>query len=40
MSEDVYEKLRALIDRSPVPMPPAPEIMEILKILFTEEELG
>ena len=38
MTENVYEKLRELIDTHPVDCPPAPEIVEILKILFTEEE--
>ncbi len=38
MIEDVYEKLRALLARGPLAVPPAPEIIEILKILFTEEE--
>lgn len=38
MSEDVYEKLRELLDRHPFGCPPAPEINKILKILFTEEE--
>jgi hypothetical protein len=38
MPENVYEQLRELIDTHPVGFPPAPEIIEILKILFTEEE--
>jgi len=38
MSENVYEKLRELLDIHPFGLPPAPEIIEILKILFTEEE--
>jgi predicted transcriptional regulator len=38
MGENVHEKLRELIDTHPVDCPPAPEIIEILKILFSEEE--
>jgi coenzyme F420-reducing hydrogenase gamma subunit len=38
LSEKVYKKLRVLLDRHPFGCPPAPEIIEILKILFTEEE--
>lgn len=38
MAIDVYEKLRELLDSHPFGCPPAPEIIEILKILFTEEE--
>ena len=38
MSQDVYEKLRELLDRHPLGCPPALEIIGILKILFTEEE--
>ena len=38
MSENVYERLRELFDTHPVGLPPAQEIIEILKILFTEEE--
>lgn len=37
MSE-LYEELRELIDNNPLGCPPAPEIIDILKILFTEEE--
>ncbi len=35
---DVYEELRDLLDRMPTGCPPAPEITEILKILFSERE--
>ena len=38
MSENIYERLRELFDTNPVGLPPAPEIIEILKILFTEDE--
>jgi len=38
MAIDLYEKLRELLDSHPFGCPPAPEITEILKILFTEEE--
>ncbi|MFC1823719.1 hypothetical protein ACFL9T_13495 [Thermodesulfobacteriota bacterium] len=38
MTRSVYEKLRLLLDRHPIGCPPAPEIIEILKILFTKEE--
>jgi ferredoxin/DNA-binding transcriptional ArsR family regulator len=38
MSEEVYKQLRELLDRYPTGCPDAPEIVEILKILFTEEE--
>lgn len=38
MKKDVYGKLRELLDLHPFGCPPAPEIIEILKILFTEEE--
>jgi DNA-binding transcriptional ArsR family regulator len=38
MSEAVYERLREMLDVHPVGCPPAPEIIEILKILFTEDE--
>ena len=38
MSDSVYEQLRELLDTHPVGCPHAPEIIEILKILFTEEE--
>ena len=40
MPENVYEKLRELLDTHPVGCAPAPEMIEILKILFTEEEAG
>ena len=38
MEKDVYEKLRELLDLHPFGCPPAPEVIEILKILFTEDE--
>lgn len=38
MSENYYEQLRELLDTHPVGCPYAPEIIEILKILFSEEE--
>ncbi|RJP30868.1 MAG: hypothetical protein C4536_09035 [Actinobacteria bacterium] len=38
MSEDVYEQLRELLDRHPTGCPPAPEITEILKTFFSEDE--
>jgi Pyruvate/2-oxoacid:ferredoxin oxidoreductase delta subunit/DNA-binding transcriptional ArsR family regulator len=38
MAEADYEKLRELISINPMGCPPAPEIIEILKILFSEEE--
>jgi hypothetical protein len=38
MSETVYEKLQALLDRHPMGFPSAPEAIDILRILFTEEE--
>jgi DNA-binding transcriptional ArsR family regulator len=38
MSRDIYERLRKLIDMHALGCPPAPEIIEILKILFTEDE--
>jgi electron transport complex protein RnfB len=38
MAINLYESLRALLDSHPFGCPPAPEIIEILKILFTEEE--
>ena len=38
MPEEVYERLRELLDRHPTGCQPAPEIIEILKIFFTEEE--
>jgi Na+-translocating ferredoxin:NAD+ oxidoreductase subunit B len=38
MEKDIYENLRELLDRNPVFCPPAKEIQEILRILFTPEE--
>ena len=38
MSEKIYQKLREILDMHPIGCPPAPEIIEILKILFTEDE--
>jgi electron transport complex protein RnfB len=38
MPDEVYERLRELLDRHPTGCAPAPEIIEILKIFFTEEE--
>ena len=38
MSDKTYEKLRELIDVHPLGCPPAPEVIEILKILFSEDE--
>lgn len=38
MPDEVYERLRELLDRHPTGCQPAPEIIEILKIFFTEEE--
>jgi H+/Na+-translocating ferredoxin:NAD+ oxidoreductase subunit B len=38
MPDQIYEELRDLLDRHPAGCPPAPEIYEILGILFTEEE--
>jgi len=38
MLKDVYEELRELLDRHPFDCPPAREIQEILRILFTPEE--
>ena len=38
MPESVHEKLREILDLHPMGCPPAPEIIEILKILFTEDE--
>ena len=38
MSDNNYERLRELIDLHPLGCPPAPEIIEILKILFSEDE--
>ncbi|MDY6795147.1 MAG: 4Fe-4S binding protein [Actinomycetota bacterium] len=40
MSDEVYERLRELLDRHPTGCTPAPEIIEILKVFFTEEEAG
>lgn len=38
MTQDIYEGLREILDIHPMGCPPAPEIIEILKILFSEEE--
>ncbi len=38
MIENTYEKLRERMDLNPLGCPPAPEIIEILKLLFTEDE--
>jgi H+/Na+-translocating ferredoxin:NAD+ oxidoreductase subunit B len=38
MPDEVYEKLRELLDRHPTGCPPAPEIIEILQTFFTQEE--
>jgi hypothetical protein len=38
MPESVHEKFREMLDIHPMGCPPAPEIIEILKILFTEDE--
>ena len=38
MPENIYEKLRELLDTHPVGCAPALEMIEILKILFTEKE--
>jgi len=38
MSEEIYERLRELLDRHPVGCPPSPEITEILRTFFTPEE--
>ena len=38
MPENIYEKLREMLDVHPMGCPPAPEIIEILKILFTADE--
>jgi electron transport complex protein RnfB len=38
MSESVYEELRTLLDQQPFGCPPGPGIIEILKVLFNEEE--
>jgi H+/Na+-translocating ferredoxin:NAD+ oxidoreductase subunit B len=35
---DVYEELREILDRLPTGCPPAPEITDILKTLFSEKE--
>jgi len=35
---DVYEKLRQKISNWPIRVPKTREVMEMLKILFTEEE--
>lgn len=35
---DIYESLREILDAHPSGCPPAPEIIEILQILFTEDE--
>ena len=40
MPDEVYEKLRSLLDRYPTGCPPSPDIIEILRALFTEEEAG
>ena len=36
---DVYKELQGLLDKDPTGCPPGPEIDEILRILFTEEEV-
>jgi electron transport complex protein RnfB len=38
MSKNVYEDLRSLLDRQPFGCPPGPGIIEILQVLFSEEE--
>ena len=38
MAENVYENLRQLLDRHPTGCPPAQEIIDILNLLFSEEE--
>jgi len=38
MPEHLYEKLRELIDVHPLGCPPSPEVIELLKILFSEDE--
>ncbi len=38
MPDEVHERLRELLDRHPTGCAPAPEIIEILKAFFTEEE--
>jgi len=35
---DPYERLRAMLDTHPAGCPEAPEVIEILKLLFSEEE--
>jgi len=40
MSDEVYQQLRQLLDRHPTGCPDAPEIIDILKTLFSEEEAG
>ena len=39
MPEKLYDKLRELLDTHPVGCPYSPEIIKILKILFTEDEV-
>jgi len=38
MAESVHEKLREMLDVHPMGCPPAPEIIGILGILFTQDE--
>ncbi len=38
VSENVYERLRQLLDQHPAGCVPSPEIMEILRTFFSEEE--
>ena len=38
MADEVYERLRELLDRHPTGCTAAPEIIEILKVFFSEEE--
>ncbi|MCM2287327.1 MAG: 4Fe-4S binding protein [Desulfobacula sp.] len=38
MTEGIYEKLRELMSLNPMGCPPAPEIIKILHLLFTEKE--
>lgn len=38
MSHEVYQRLRRLLDRHPTGCPDSPEIIDILKTLFSEEE--
>ncbi len=40
MPDEVYERLRELLDRHPTGCTAAPEIIDILKVFFTEEEAG